>query len=71
MCSSDLNDGVTPIGFHSIPLTFSGYPIQTKAALGLPLARGGCVRMDDDQAELLYEWAKIGDRVVVLAPPNA
>lgn len=63
------NDGKTPIGFHSIPIYYDGRMMHGVDQLGLPIATGGCVRMHEDDAEALYEWAKIGDRVVVLASP--
>lgn len=63
------NDGKTPIGFHSIPLYYDGSMMHGVDQLGLPIATGGCVRMHEDDAEALYEWAKIGDKVVVLASP--
>ncbi|HEV8023736.1 MAG TPA: L,D-transpeptidase [Candidatus Nanopelagicales bacterium] len=63
------NDGKTPIGFHSIPLYYDGSMMHGIDQLGLPIASGGCIRMHEDDAETLYEWASIGDRVVVLASP--
>lgn len=63
------NDGKTPIGFHSIPIYYDGRMMHGIDQLGLPIATGGCVRMHEDDAEALYEWSKIGDRVVVLASP--
>jgi len=63
------NDGKTPIGFHSIPLYYDGSMMHGIDQLGLPIATGGCVRMHEDDAEALYEWSKLGDRVVVLASP--
>jgi len=63
------NDGKTSIGFHSIPIYYDGRMMHGVDQLGLPIATGGCVRMHEDDAEALYEWAKIGDRVVVLASP--
>jgi len=63
------NDGKTPIGFHSIPLYYDGSMMHGVDQLGLPIATGGCVRMHEDDAAALYEWSKLGDRVVVLASP--
>ncbi len=63
------NDGKTPIGFHSIPIYYDGRMMHGIDQLGLPIATGGCVRMHEDDAEALYEWSKIGDRVVVLESP--
>ena len=56
-----------PIGFHSIPRTPSGQLIHPVSSLGLAIAIGGCVRLADEQAQHLYKWAKVGDKVVVLA----
>jgi lipoprotein-anchoring transpeptidase ErfK/SrfK len=63
------NDGKTPIGFHSIPIYYDGRMMHGVDQLGLPIATGGCVRMHENDAQALYEWSKIGDRVVVLASP--
>ncbi len=63
------NDGKTAIGFHSIPRYYDGSPMHSTDQLGLPVATGGCVRMAPDAAEKLYEWSKVGDKVVVLASP--
>jgi hypothetical protein len=63
------NDGNTPIGFHSIPIYYDGRMMHGVDQLGLPIATGGCIRMHEDDAQALYEWSKIGDRVVVLASP--
>ena len=53
-------------GFHSIPVTRSGTPIQTVDELG-QFRSSGCVRQRNDKAEQLYDWAPIGTPVVVLA----
>jgi lipoprotein-anchoring transpeptidase ErfK/SrfK len=63
------NDGKTPIGFHDIPRYYDGRMMHSKDQLGLPVATGGCIRMDPKDAEQLYEWSKIGDRVIVLPSP--
>lgn len=62
-------DGGLSIGFHSIPRYRSGERMHGVDQLGLPIARGGCVRMADEAAAFLYRWAKVGDRVVVLPSP--
>lgn len=62
-------DGKTAIGFHSIPKYYDGSPMHSTKQLGLPVATGGCVRMAPEAAEQLYEWSKVGDKVVVLASP--
>ena len=54
------------IGFHSIPRTYGGEPIQTVDELGQPRS-AGCVRQDDAKARQLYEWAPIGTPVIVVA----
>lgn len=64
------NDGKTPIGFHSIPIYYDGRMMHSEKQLGLPIATGGCVRMAAEDAEFLYNWAKIGDKVVVLPSPS-
>ncbi len=57
--------GKASTGFHSIPRTRNGTPIQTEDELG-QFRSSGCVRQRDDKAEQLYEWAPLGTRVVVL-----
>lgn len=58
--------GRLPIGFHSIPRYADGTPMQTVDELGT-YQSGGCIRQRDDQAEWLYQWAQIGDLVVIVA----
>ena len=53
-------------GFHSIPVTHNGTPIQTVEELG-QFRSLGCVRQRADKAKLLYDWAPISTPVVVLA----
>jgi len=53
------------IGFHSIPRTYSGAPIQTVDELGQAQS-AGCVRQDDAKARHLFDWAPIGTPVVVI-----
>lgn len=64
------------IGFHTIPVFYAdtefgkaGQRMHGLDQLGLPIARGGCVRQSDEDADFLYAWSKIGDRVVVLPSP--
>jgi lipoprotein-anchoring transpeptidase ErfK/SrfK len=64
------NDNKTPIGFHDIPKYSNGKMMHGLDQLGLPIARGGCVRMAPEDAKQLYKWAKIGDRVIVLPAPS-
>lgn len=60
------NDKKTPIGFHDIPQYYNGNMMHGLDQLGLPIARGGCVRLAPEDARKIYRWSKIGDRVVVL-----
>lgn len=62
-------DERTPIGFHSIPKYYDGSLMHDVDQLGLPIATGGCVRMSDEAAAAVYEFAKIGTMVVVLPSP--
>ena len=55
-----------PIGFHTIPRTYAGTPIQSESQLGTAVGRGGCVRQSRIDAEWLYHWVRVGDTVVVL-----
>ncbi|HZJ47838.1 MAG TPA: DUF4214 domain-containing protein [Acidimicrobiia bacterium] len=54
-----------PYGFHSIPIHEDRSPFQTKEQLGT-LRSGGCVRQDFDDAKWTFDWARIGDRVIML-----
>ena len=58
--------GRAATGFHSIPVTWSGRPIQTEDELG-QFRSLGCVRQRDDKAQQLYDWAPLGTPVIVLA----
>ena len=54
------------VGFHEIPrITRTGQPMQTEAELGL-FRSHGCVRQAAADAAWLYDWASLGDTVVVL-----
>ena len=55
-----------PIGFHTIPRTYAGVPIQSESQLGTAVGQGGCVRQSRVDAEWLYSWVHVGDTVVVL-----
>lgn len=57
----------TTIGFHDIPVTTSGVPIETPSQLGEPLGIGGCVRATTRNAQWLYGRTHLGDQVVVLS----
>ena len=58
--------GRAATGFHAIPVTWDGRPIQSEEELG-QFRSAGCVRQRADKAEQLYAWAPIGTPVVVLA----
>ena len=53
------------IGFHEIPVTRRGAPIQSLGELG-QFRSHGCVRQSPDDARHLWDWAPIGTRVTVL-----
>jgi len=53
------------IGFHSIPNTASGEPLQTEEQLG-EFHSAGCVRQSLGHAAALYDWADEGTVVHVL-----
>jgi hypothetical protein len=57
--------GEWPYGFHSIPVWPDESPLQTPAQLGTHRS-GGCIRQLWDDAEAVYEWAEIGDRVILI-----
>jgi lipoprotein-anchoring transpeptidase ErfK/SrfK len=54
----------TPIGFHSIPRSYSGHAAQSVQDLGKPLS-AGCVRQRMRDAEFLWGFAHVGTSVVV------
>lgn len=54
------------VGFHSIPKTWSGVPIQSISDLGKPLGIGGCVRLAYYASKYLYDWARVGTVVKVV-----
>jgi lipoprotein-anchoring transpeptidase ErfK/SrfK len=49
------------IGFHSIPVDARG---NLLGGLGAPISHG-CVRLEEEKAQFLYDWAVDGTRVVV------
>jgi lipoprotein-anchoring transpeptidase ErfK/SrfK len=53
------------IGFHDIPRTRAGRPIQSESQLGT-FRSAGCVRQSTADAQYLYGWAPIGTTVVVV-----
>lgn len=56
----------TDVGFHGIPLQPDGDPIQSDSQLGQPLSHG-CVRQSQRSARLMWDWATMGTKVVVIA----
>jgi hypothetical protein len=62
-------DTKSPIGFHSIPRYYDGRRMHPVSSLGLPIARGGCVRLSEKAAAEVYEFLDVGDLVVVLPSP--
>jgi hypothetical protein len=62
-------DTTSPIGFHAIPRYYDGTPMHSTKQLGLAIARGGCVRLSETAAKQVYDFLKVGDRVVVLPSP--
>ncbi len=52
------------IGFHSIPVTEDGTPLQGTSQLGT-YQSAGCIRQRNDKAEQLYGWAPWGTVVLV------
>lgn len=52
------------IGFHSIPVTRRGQPIQSESQLGT-YRSAGCVRQRLADSETMYHWAPLGTKVVV------
>ena len=57
--------GEWPYGFHSIPVWPGDDPLQVPAQLGTHRS-GGCVRQLWDDAEAVFDWAEIGDRVIII-----
>jgi L,D-transpeptidase catalytic domain len=57
-------NGKNYIGFHAIPFK-NGEPMQTEDQLGT-FQSGGCIRMTEDDAIFVFNWADLGTKVVVL-----
>ena len=57
--------GEWPYGFHSIPVRPGDDPMQVPAQLGTHRS-GGCVRQLWDDAEAVFEWSEVGDRVILI-----
>ncbi|HUP84842.1 MAG TPA: L,D-transpeptidase [Acidimicrobiales bacterium] len=53
------------VGFHSIPTTRHGRPIQSESQLGT-FRSHGCVRQSLADAALVWDWAPLGTPVVVV-----
>ena len=53
-----------PIDIHGIPLEPDGTPIEPDSLLGTPESHG-CVRMNQADAEFVWNWATVGTTVVV------
>ena len=54
-----------PIGFHAIPVTYSGKPIQSESELG-QFRSAGCVRLAPADASLMWDFAQVETPVIVL-----
>jgi lipoprotein-anchoring transpeptidase ErfK/SrfK len=52
-------------GFHSIPVYADGTPLQGENELGF-FRSAGCVRQRRADAISLWNWARVGDPVVIL-----
>ena len=57
--------GEWPYGFHSIPVKPGDKPMQVPAQLGT-FRSGGCIRQWWDDAEFVFDWAEVGDRVLLI-----
>jgi lipoprotein-anchoring transpeptidase ErfK/SrfK len=57
-------NGKNYIGFHAIPYK-NGEPMQSVDQLGT-FQSGGCIRMTEDDAIFVFNWAGLGTKVVVL-----
>ena len=53
------------VGFHAIPVRRNGRPIQSESELGQYRSHG-CVRQRESDAEIMWNWAQLGTRVVVV-----
>ena len=59
-----VSDSGNPIDMHGIPLRPDGSPIESDALLGTPQSHG-CVRMNQADAEFVWNWSSVGTVVVV------
>jgi hypothetical protein len=62
-------DTKSPIGLHAIPRYYDGTAMHSVKQLGLPIARGGCVRLSEEAAAQVYRFARKGTLIVVLPSP--
>jgi hypothetical protein len=53
-----------PIDIHGIPLRPDGSPIEPDSLLGTPESHG-CIRMNQADAEFVWNWSSVGTTVVV------
>jgi L,D-transpeptidase catalytic domain len=53
-----------PIDIHGIPLRPDGTPIEPDSLLGTPESHG-CVRMNQADAQFVWNWSSVGTTVVV------
>jgi lipoprotein-anchoring transpeptidase ErfK/SrfK len=58
------SDRGTPIDIHGIPLRPDGSAIEPDSLLGTPQSHG-CIRMNQSDAQLVWNWAEVGTTVVV------
>lgn len=58
--------GKGSIGFHDIPALADGTLVESRSQLGTPQS-AGCIRQWITDAQALWEFAKVGTRVVVTA----
>jgi lipoprotein-anchoring transpeptidase ErfK/SrfK len=56
----------SPIGFHDIPALDDGTLVESRSQLGTPQS-AGCIRQWITDAKALWEFARVGTRVVVTA----
>lgn len=54
------------IGFHDIPRNYDGKLWHSREELGTAIGKGGCPHLAKPDAKFLYNWAKVGTRVVVV-----
>ena len=62
-------DTKSAIGFHAIPRYYDGKAMHSTKQLGLAIAAGGCVRLSEKAAKVVYDFLRVGTLVVVLPSP--